>query len=162
MDGPVDDRVALHPECQPLAFLLGTWRGEGRGEYPTIEPFRYGEEVRFSHSGRPLLAYVQRTWRLPGGDPLHAEVGYWRPKPGGRIELVLAHSSGIAEVAEGTIDGTVIAVASTSVGVAATAEETTTLERRFEVDADVLRYELHMAAVGQPLGRHLVAELRRT
>jgi hypothetical protein len=161
MDRPVDDRVLLHPDCEPLAFLLGIWRGEGRGEYPTIEPFRYGEEVRFSHSGRPLLAYVQRTWRLPGGEPLHGEVGYWRPKPGGRIELVLAHSSGIAEVAEGTIDGTAIVVASTSIGVAATAEETTTLERRFEVDDDMLRYELHMAAVGQPTGRHLVAELRR-
>jgi nitrobindin-like protein len=161
MDRPVDDPVPLHPECQPLAFLLGTWRGEGRGEYPTIEPFRYGEEVRFSHAGRPFLAYVQRTWRLPSGEPLHGEVGYWRPKPGSRIELVLAHSSGIAELAEGTIDGTTIAVASTSLGVAATAEETTTLERRFEAEADLLRYELRMAAVGQPLGRHLVAELQR-
>jgi hypothetical protein len=64
-------------------------------------------------------------------------------------------------VAEGTIDGTAIAVASTSIGVATTAEETSTLERRFEFDADLLRYELRMAAVGHPLGRHLVAELRR-
>jgi THAP4-like, heme-binding beta-barrel domain len=161
MDRPDDDRVPVHPECEPIAFLLGTWRGEGRGEYPTIEPFRYGEEVRFSHVGKPFLVYAQRTWRLPGEERLHGEVGYWRPKPGGRIELLLAHSSGIAEVAEGTIDGRAIAVASTSIGVAPTAEETTTLERRFEVDGDVLRYELRMAAVGQPLGRHLVAELRR-
>lgn len=161
MDRPVDDRVPLHPDCEPLAFLLGTWRGEGRGDYPTIEPFRYGEEVRFSHVGKPFLVYAQRTWRLPGGEGLHGEVGYWRPKPSGRIELVLAHGTGIAEVAEGTIDGRAISVASTNIGMTATAEETTTLERRFEVDADVLRYELRMAAIGQPLGRHLVAELRR-
>lgn len=161
MDRPVEDRVPLHPDCEPLAFLLGVWRGEGRGQYPTIEPFEYGEEVRFSHTGRPFLVYTQRTWRVPGGEPLHGEMGYWRPKPGGRIELVLAHGTGIAEVAEGTIDATAIAVASTSIGMTSTAEETTSLERRFELDGDVLRYELRMAAVGQPIGRHLVAELRR-
>ena len=28
----------LHPELNPLAWIVGTWRGKGRGEYPGIEP----------------------------------------------------------------------------------------------------------------------------
>jgi hypothetical protein len=38
-----------HPAVAPLAFLLGKWRGEGEGSFPTISPFRYGEELLFSH-----------------------------------------------------------------------------------------------------------------
>lgn len=40
---------ATHPAVAPLAFLLGKWRGEGEGSFPTISSFRYGEELLFSH-----------------------------------------------------------------------------------------------------------------
>lgn len=41
---------ALDERLRPLAFLLGTWRGGGSGEYPTILPFDY--EVSPTCSGR--------------------------------------------------------------------------------------------------------------
>ena len=33
--------MALHPALTAVTGLIGTWRGEGQGEYPTIEPFSY-------------------------------------------------------------------------------------------------------------------------
>jgi THAP4-like, heme-binding beta-barrel domain len=98
MDPQAPQAPPLHPELEPLAGLLGTWRGGGAGEYPTISPFRYGEEVRFWHVGKPFLAYAQQPWSLEDGRPLHAETGYWRAEPGGAVELVLAHPTGILDL----------------------------------------------------------------
>jgi hypothetical protein len=153
----------MHPDVEPIAFLVGAWRGEGRGVYPTIASFAYGEEIRFAAvPGKPFLTYQQRTWALDDQRPLHAETGYWRPKPEGRLEVVLAHPTGLAEIEEGmVVDGTINLVA-TSIGRAATAKEVAGLTRRFElVGPDVLRYEVQLAAAGQPLQGHLTAELRR-
>ncbi|HET9441929.1 MAG TPA: FABP family protein [Acidimicrobiales bacterium] len=156
-------QYGVHPDVEPIAFLIGTWRGEGHGVYPTITAFDYGEEVRFAAvPGKPFLTYSQRTWALDDRRPLHAETGYWRPKPGGRLEVVLAHPTGISEIEEGTLDGTAIDLTATSIGLAATAKEVTGVTRRFELSGPgLLRYEVQLAAVGQPLQGHLTAELRR-
>jgi hypothetical protein len=154
----------LHPDCEPLAALLGTWRGRGEGEYPTIEPFRYVEEVTFGHVGKPFLSYGQRTRDAATDLPLHAEVGYWRPVAPGRLEVVLSHPTGVAEILEGSIEvgsPTVLELHTTSVTTTSTAKEVTELHRRFELDGDTLRYRLAMAAVGVSLTHHLEAELHR-
>ena len=153
----------MHPDLEPLAFLLGAWRGEGHGVYPTIASFDYGEEIRFAAvAGKPFLTYQQRTWALDDQRPLHSETGYWRPKPDGKVEVVLAHPTGLAEIEEGMVDGGVIALVATSISRAATAKEVQGLSRRFElVEPEVLRYEVQLAAAGQPLQGHLTAELRR-
>lgn len=155
----------LHPSVAVLAPLLGIWAGQGSGEYPTIEPFGYLEEVSFGHVGKPFLIYVQRTKAADDGRPLHAETGYLRVPSAGRIELVLAHPTGVAEIAEGTLSvvGALIEMdlVATTIGRTASAKDVTALGRSVRVDGDELTYTLQMGAVGQPLQHHLTAILHR-
>ena len=155
----------LHPNLRALAPLLGVWQGSGSGEYPTIEPFDYLEEVTFSHVGKPFLIYGQKTKAAADGAPLHAETGYLRVPEPGQVELVLAHPSGVTEIEVGTytVDGATIELemTTTQVGLTPTAKEVTSLGRHFRLDGDELSYSLQMGAVGQPMQHHLGAVLRR-
>jgi len=153
--------VALHPDLTELAFLLGTWRGEGEGEWPGAEPFTYGEELSFEHVGDAFLLYAQRSWSLEDEEPIHLERGFIRPAGTGRVELVLAHPIGVAEVAEGVVGDGMLEVASTSVSLTGTGSGVTDLRRRLEVDGDVLSYELHMAMHEIPLISHVRSRLSR-
>jgi len=146
---------------QPVAFLLGSWRGEGRGHYPTIQPFGYREEVRFWHTGKAFLVYTQRTEAADDGRSLHAETGYLRVIGDGRVEFVIAQPIGITEVQVGTAQGARIELRSAMVGRTPTAKPVTAVARTIWLDGDRLRYELQMALDGGPLRHHLSASFAR-
>ena len=160
MTGP-----ALHPDVAHLACLLGVWRGKGSGIYPTIESFDYLEEVTIGHVGKPFLAYSQKTRHAETDLPLHAETGYLRPVGSDRVELVIAQPTGIVELHEGVFHpadgGGSLAFVSTSVQLTATARPVEHVTRSITVDAGVMSYHVDMAAVGEPLQRHLTAQLQR-
>jgi hypothetical protein len=155
----------LHPDLAALAPLLGEWAGRGSGEYPTIEPFDYLEEVVFGHVGKPFLTYGQKTNAVADGRPLHAETGYLRvPRPG-QVELVLAHPTGVSEIELGTYreaDGVIeVDVSASAIGLTPSAKQVSALARRFRIDGDELSYSVQMGAVGHPLQHHLAAVLHR-
>ncbi len=152
----------LHDDLRPLAFLLGTWRGEGAGEYPTIEPFAYREELRFEHVGDTFLLYQQASWSPDDGAPIHFERGFLRAGEPGRVEFTLAHPIGLTEIGEGTLDETAFDLTSTSVGRTSTGLTTTAVIRSYRVEGDVLRYRTDMATDETRMALHLEAELHRS
>ena len=156
-----------HPDLAALSFLLGRWEGAGIGGYPTIESFRFGQEISFSHNGKPFLIYTSRTWRLDEegriGPPLGTESGYWRPRPDHQVEVMLAHPTGIVEIYLGEISGTRIEMATDVVARTATAKEVTAGHRLYGLvgSSQDLAYAYDMAAMGQELQPHLSAQLKR-
>ncbi len=157
----MQEQPPLHRGLEPLASLIGTWRGTGSGTYPSIEDFEYAEEARFWHYGRPMLAYSQRTWSPASGMPMHSEMGYWRPVAEGGVEVVLAHAFGIVEIQDGRIEGNRITMDSRTLTSAPTANQVEALARTFVVEGDVLTYEVHMALADYELQPHLQARLER-
>ena len=174
MTSPADEQAPtgpeLHPALEPLAVLVGTWRGTGVGGYPTIEEFRYEQELAFSHDGRPFLHYASRSWVLgPDGErlrPSASEVGWWRPGAEPRsVEVTLAHHTGIVEIYLGEVTFHKIELATDVVARTGTAKEVTGFHRLYglvgEGEQRDLAYAIDMAAVGQPLQPHLSARLQR-
>ena len=155
--------VVIPPELpETLRPFVGTWSGAGRGEYPTIEPFDYLEEVTFATvPGKPFLVYTQRTKAPDDLRPLHAESGYLRSHGPGRFEMVLSHPFGAVEIVEGEAADGVITLNSTIVSTTSTAKSVTATQRVLSLDGDTLTYRMGMAAVGEPMTHHLDATLHR-
>jgi hypothetical protein len=161
---PDDVVPPLHEALAPLAFLVGTWRGVGVGGYPTIDSFRFGQEITFTHNGKPALAYTSRSWLLDeAGKPISAgasESGFWRVTDEG-LEVVLAHATGIAEVWVGEVTGNRIELHTDLVARTSSAKEVTGGHRLYGLVEGDLLYAYDMAAMEQPLQSHLSARLRK-
>lgn len=157
--------MELHVDVEPFAFLIGTWSGEGRGHYPTIDDFTYTETITFTAiPGKPFLKYEQRTMS-PTGTPMHTESGFLRFVGGDALEFTLAQPTGQVEILEGTTsaDHRSLTFTSTSVGNSPTAKTVTSTARRYTLDENLtaIHSEFDMAAVGADATNHLTSDLRK-
>ncbi len=155
----------LHPNCGPVAWMLGTWHGNGHGDYPTIEPFQFGQELIFTHDGRPFFHYFSRSWILDEeGEKVRdaaLEAGFLRCPEPGKVELLLSHNTGFVEIWYGEADGGKLDLITDAVARTETAKEVTAGKRLYgNVDGDLL-YAYDMAAAGEALQPHLWARLQR-
>jgi hypothetical protein len=173
---PLEIPSDLHPDCVPLAFLLGAWAGAGVGGYPTIESFNFGQEVEFSYiPGKPFLKYESRSWLLDEDGnqvrPLATESGFWRPQPRTEengtagttrthLEVLLAHPTGISEIWVGEADGAKVELRTDVVARTETAKAYTAGHRLYGLVQGDLMWAFDMAAMGQPMQSHLSAQLK--
>jgi hypothetical protein len=187
---PIELSSDLPTPLIPLAWLIGKWAGAGVIGYPTIEEARFGQEIEFSHDGRPFLSYRSQTWLLDDDGnqvrPLATETGFWRPvatavghadetsgddqdgdqdstasSAGTELEVLLAHPTGFVEIYLGTVSGPRIDLATDLVARTATAKEYTAASRLYGLVESDLLWAMDMAAMGQPLQSHASARLKR-
>ncbi len=156
----------LHADCVRIAWLLGRWEGAGVGDYPTIEPFHFGQEIIFGYTpGKPFLSYASRSWILDADgnlvQPAAAETGYWRPQPDGQIEVLLTHPTGFVEIYLGDVEPAKIELATRGVLKTETAKDYRSGHRLYGLVEGRLMYVYEMAAMGHELQPHLSAELKR-
>jgi len=175
MLAPDGSGVEVPPELKPLSWLIGRWVGVGTGQYPTIEDFRFGQEVTFVTDGRPFLAYFPRTWLLDDeGErvrPLALESGFWRVQDTNQITVTMAHPTGYSEIWFGSLEITALESAAITgaratlrtdvISRTPTAKDYSQGERLYGLVNERLLWTYDMAAMGQPLTNHLAATLQR-
>jgi hypothetical protein len=158
--------MSRKPEVEALvSALVGHWTGEGDGEYPTIDPFRYRETLEITpRPDHPALHYEQRTWRqTPDGEVVsHWETGFLRLFSNGDVRIINAQG-GRSEVMEGTWENTddgwtILLEGSQYAG----DERVLRSLRHFRFDGETLNYEMRMETTStNEMSLHLTASLRR-
>ena len=158
--------MSRHSDVQAIiSELVGVWSGEGDGQYPTIESFRYREMTEIvERDDHPALLLDQRTWRLTeeGEAVSHWETGLLRISSDGSARFHDAQP-GRSETMAGTWehldDHWSITLASTGY---AGDDRVIASSRRVWLRPGQLRYEMQMETTAtRRMALHLRASLRR-
>lgn len=174
MSEPQGEGVVLPSELLYLSWLIGTWSGVGLGQYPTIDDFRFQQDLVISTDGRPYLSLNSRTWLLDDeGQRIKqsaSEVGYLRPHPDNEVEMLLVHPTGISEVWFGKVEvtgmvnseitGARMQLTTDGIMRTPTAKEVNSGERLYGLVEGDLLWTYDMAAMGEAMSNHLSARLR--
>jgi hypothetical protein len=155
----------LNISSQIFSRIEGTWRGEGRGEYPGVTSFDYRETLIFTRRDNKSLAYEQRAQKRYDGQTewlvSHWESGLIRILENGTLEMVSAQI-GRSEVLIGSIETRAGLIRIHFVSKTITNDpRMISSTRSFELEGDTLRYEMamHTTKVEQ-LTRHLKITLQ--
>jgi len=147
-------------------LLAGTWRGEGRGGYPTITSFDYRETLTFTRRDEKSLAYEQRTQKRYDGQTewllSHWENGFIYILDSGELELINAQM-GRSEVLTGKVESNDSTFKIHFVSKAITNDSRmVSSARRFELNSDILSYEMEMQTTKvDQMTNHLKITLHR-
>jgi hypothetical protein len=168
---PVADTVDVRygpevsEELLAVLPLLGEWHGEGQAAGPAGD-HRFGQWIRFSHDGRGFLAYDSRTWRLTDDGqvvgPSVRESGFWRPRGGDDVELLVTSPDGLVELYVGRARTTTSWELSSDV-LARTpdAPEVSRSVRLYGIVEGALMYAIDRATGDEPLHPTMSARLER-
>ncbi|XP_030183763.1 peroxynitrite isomerase THAP4 isoform X5 [Lynx canadensis] len=158
---PGPEPPTMNPVVEPLSWMLGTWLSDppGAGTFPTLQPFRYLEEVYISHVGQPVLNFSFNAFHPDTHKPMHRECGFIRLKPDtNKVAFVSAQNTGIVEVEEGEVNGQELCITSHSVARISFAKEphVEQITRKFRLNSDgKLEQTVSMATTTQPMTQHL-------
>jgi hypothetical protein len=131
-----------------LSRREGSWTGEGRGEFPGVTSFDYGETLTFMRRDENSLVYGQKALKSYDGQieylPSHAETGSLRILENGELELASAQA-GRSEVLIGSIEpvGAMFRIHFVSKTITGDPRMISSA-RTFESEDDILRYEMGM------------------
>ncbi|KAF2902886.1 hypothetical protein ILUMI_03298 [Ignelater luminosus] len=153
--GPVNEAL------KPLCWLIGKWKSVcAKGQYPTIKPFTYCEEMEFISVGQPMLNYKSVTWHPEKKNPMHLESGFLRIKPGtNQLAFMVGHNFGITTLEEGTVGENCLDLKTTAIGRMCFAKDpaVTEVTRHFQYcpESQHLQAVVCMATCNTPLTEHL-------
>ncbi|XP_071441174.1 peroxynitrite isomerase THAP4-like [Hetaerina americana] len=153
--------AAVHDALKSISWIIGRWKtDQGKGFYPTIEPFSYCEEIEFTSIGQPILNYHSYSWHPEKNNPMHLESGFLRIKPGtNELAFMVAHNFGLSVVEEGTVDGSTIMLETKEIGRMSFAKGSAVVKtlRSLSLEGDKLKQVISMATATQPMTEHLTA-----
>jgi hypothetical protein len=134
---------------QVLGLLEGTWRGEGRGGYPTVTSFDYRETLVFTRRDEKTLAYEQRTQKhYDGGTEYlqsHWESGFISILENNEMQLVNIQMGGRSEILVGSVESLDAMFRIHFVSKTLSNDpRMISSARTFELEGDILRYEMEM------------------
>jgi THAP domain-containing protein 4 len=133
---------------QLLTLLEGTWKGEGRGYFPTVTSFDIRATLVFTRRDQKTLAYEQRNQKCYDGQTewlqSHWESGFIRSFENDELELTSAQI-GRVEVLIGSIESldAMFRIHFVSKTISNDPRMISSA-RTFELEGDTLGYEMEM------------------
>lgn len=160
----------LAPEVYPLAWLVGTWRGDGEVAYPGVPRVAVVADVAVEHDGGPYLSW-STTIRIAEDQTIWStERGFWRipterpvdlPADRHPVELLLVDPAGHLTLYAGVVGGGRIDLASDLVASAPDAPALGAATRLLGLVEGDLLWTWDIAAFGQPLQSYASLQMTR-